>query len=112
MGDARWSATKKVWHLPNTAENRLRFKLYIPPTSHFGADKIVELEKFKRYLNTKRYSESTVKTYCESLKTFFSFYQDKEVKTISNEDVVHFQHEYNIKKKLSSSFQNQIHPVG
>src|SRR5690606_478874 len=33
---------------------------------------------------------------------------EKEVNEINNEDVVHFHHEYIIKKKLSSSFQNQI----
>lgn len=108
LGDARWSATKKVWHLPNTAENRLRFKLNAPPQSNLATDKIAHLEKFKRYLYTKRYSESTVKTYTEALKTFFVFYQEKEVNDINNEDVVHFHYEYIIKKKLSSSFQNQI----
>ncbi len=108
LGDARWSATKKVWHLPNTPENRLRFKLYIAPLPHLGMDKIAHVEKFKRYLNTKRYSESTVKTYTESLKSFLLFYVDKDVSSIDNEDVIHFYQEYIIKRKLSSSFQNQI----
>jgi integrase/recombinase XerD len=108
LGDARWSATKKVWHLPHTPENRLRFKLYTAPTPHFALDKIAHIEKFKRYLTTKRYSERTVKTYSEALKSFLLFYQDKEVSTIDNEDGIHFYQEYIIKRKLSSSFQNQI----
>ena len=108
LGDAHWSATKKVWHLPNTPENRLRFKLYIAPVPHLALDKIAHIEKFRRYLNTKRYSESTVKTYTDSLKSFLFFYQDKEVHSIDNEDVIHFYQEYIIKKNLSASYQNQI----
>ena len=86
----------------------MRFKLYTAPTPHLALDKIAHIEKFKRYLITKRYSERTVKTYSEALKSFLLFYQDKEVNTIDNEDGIHFYQEYIIKRKLSSSFQNQI----
>jgi integrase/recombinase XerD len=109
LPDAKWSKTLQVWHLPDTAENRARFK--IEPKSlipHIALDKIEQIEKFKRYLSTKRYSENTIKTYTEALKTFLLFYNDKEVGSINNEDVVNFYQHYIIKKKLSSSFQNQI----
>jgi integrase/recombinase XerD len=109
LTDAKWSATLKTWHIPDTPENRLRFNLEAEVTKPFIAlDKIEQLENFKRYLSTKRYSENTVKTYTEALKTFLLFYNDKEVITITNDDVVNFYQQYIIKNKLSSSFQNQI----
>ena len=108
LGNARWSATKKVWHLPNTPENRLRFKLYAPPVPNLSLDKIAHVEKFRRYLSTKRYSENTIKTYTEALKSFLLFYQEKDISTIDNEDVVNYHQQYIIKRNLSSSFQNQI----
>lgn len=108
LGDARWSKTLNAWHLPNTPENRLKFKLYEQPLVHLGLDKIEQVEKFKRYLSTKRYSENTIKTYSEALKSFLLFHQNKDVNSINNDDVVNYYQEYIIKKKLSSSFQNQI----
>ncbi|MBU0695316.1 MAG: site-specific integrase [Bacteroidetes bacterium] len=108
LGDARWSKTLNAWHLPNTPENRLRFKLYSLPVVHLGMDKIEHVEKFRRYLYTKRYSENTIKTYSEALKSFLLFYQEKEISSIDNEDVVNYYQEHIIKNKLSSSYQNQI----
>lgn len=108
LGDARWSKTLNAWHLPNTPENRLKFKLYNLPVVHLGMDKIEQVEKFKRYLSTKRYSENTIKTYSEALKSFLLFYQEKEISSINNEDVVNYYQEYIIKNRLSSSYQNQI----
>ncbi len=109
LGDARWSATKKVWHLPDNPTNRERFNL-IPLLlkPQLAIDKIEQIENFKKYLNTKRYSPNTVKTYSEALHTFLLFYNDKEVKLIDNKDVVNFYNQYILKKKLSISFQNQI----
>lgn len=108
LGDARWSKTLKAWHLPNTPENRLRFKIYNPSVVHLGMDKIDEVEKFKRYLYTKRYSENTIKTYGDALKSFLLFHQHKDVSSINNEDVLNYYQNYILKNKLSISFQNQI----
>jgi integrase/recombinase XerD len=109
LDDARWSASLQVWHLPDTTENRLKFDLepaIRPP--HINFDKIQEIENFKKYLNTKRYSPNTVKTYSEALQSFLLFYNDKEVKKINNNDVVEFYNGYILERKLSISFQNQV----
>lgn len=109
LGDARWSATKKVWHLPNTAENRLRFGLASKVKNpHIAYDKILQIENFKQYLNTKRYSPNTVKTYSEALQSFLLYFNDKNVAHINNEDVVKFYQEYILERKLSISYQNQV----
>jgi len=109
LNDAKWSATLKVWHLPDTQENRTRFNLapmVLKPL--IALDKIEQVEIFKKYLNTKRYSPNTVKTYSEALQTFLTYFNDREIKTINNNDVVDFYTNYILEKKLSISYQNQI----
>ena len=108
LAGAQWSASLKVWHLPDTAENRKRFKLLIVPENQLNEDKLAAIEKFSTYLRTKRYSSSTIKTYRESLSTFFLFYNDKETSKINNNDVINFQNNYILAKKLSISYQNQV----
>ena len=55
----RWSASLKAWHLPNNEANRIRFKIVenIP-----SAEGIQQIELFKNFLLSKRYSENTIKT--------------------------------------------------
>lgn len=64
---ARWSQQKTVWHIPDTIENRERFKIEPLTNSHPSAEGIVQIEKFKQWLRSKRYSESTITTYSEAL---------------------------------------------
>ena len=105
---ARWSQTLGVWHLPDTEENRIRFKLM--PLSHSipSSEGIAQIEKFKQWLRSKRYSESTITTYSEALKSFLVFYRDKAIIDITNEDVIVYNNEHILKNNLSASFQNQI----
>jgi integrase/recombinase XerD len=105
---ARWSQTLMAWHIPDTEENRIRFK--INPLSHSlpSAEGIAYIEKFKQWLRSKRYSESTLGTYSEALKSFLVFYREKPVAQITNEDVIAYNNEYIIKNNLSASYQNQI----
>jgi integrase/recombinase XerD len=105
---ARWSQTLGVWHLPDTFENRIRFKL--PPLSHSipSSEGIAHIERFKQWMRSKRYSESTVTTYSEALKSFLVFYRDKSIIDITNEDVIVYNNEHILKNNLSASYQNQI----
>jgi len=110
---ARWSQTLSAWHLPDTEENRIRFK--IAPLSHSipSLEGIAQIERFKQWLRSKRYSESTLTTYSEALKSFLVFYREKPIADITNEDVIVYNNEYILKNNLSASYQNQIvHPVG
>lgn len=105
---ARWSQQKMVWHIPDTEENRVRFK--ITPLSHTipSTEGIENIEKFKQILRSKRYSENTVTTYSEALKSFLIFYREKAVAEITNDDVIVYNNEYILKNNLSASYQNQI----
>ncbi len=106
LAGAKWSTTLKTWHLPDTAENRARFRLKQP--IDLSIEKAGHIQDFEKYLLTKRYSSNTIKTYTEALKSFFIFVDPKPIETISNADVVDYHSNYILANKLSSSFQNQI----
>lgn len=109
LEDAKWSASLKVWHIPDNKQNRLKFGIEpLLSKPQIKSDINNELENFKKYLKTKRYSPNTLKTYVDALKTFLIYFNDKNIKDINNEDVVSFYHDYILKKNLSVSFQNQI----
>ena len=105
LNDARWSYSLGAWHLPNNEENRKRFKL---EDAVLRTDKIEKVEKFRSWLQSKRYSDSTVKTYTDALKSFLLFYNTKPVEEITNEDIIVYNNDFILKNKLSASYQNQI----
>ncbi|PZO27459.1 MAG: integrase [Flavobacteriaceae bacterium] len=102
---SRWSQSKGFWHVPNTVENQIRFKITVRLPS---AEGIEAIEKFKQYLRSKRYSESTIITYTDALKSFFVFHNNKSIDKITNEDIIIYNNEYILKNKLSASYQNQV----
>ena len=61
-----------------------------------------------QWMRSKRYSESTIGTYTDALRIFLRFYSNKAVSEISNNDLILFNNEYILAKKLSTSFQNQV----
>jgi integrase/recombinase XerD len=69
---------------------------------------IKELEKFKSWMRSRRYSDNTIKTYIETLRTFLKFYSNKPLEKITNEDIIYFNNEYILKDKLSASYQSQM----
>ena len=67
-----------------------------------------KIEKFKLWLRSRRYSESTIKTYTDALQSFLKFYLNKAISDINNNDVIVYNNEFIIKNKLSASYQNQV----
>jgi len=105
---SRWSASLRCWHIPNTDENRKRFKLETPLQNDFNAPKTEKINQFKLWLQSKRYSANTIKTYTEALKTFLFYFKEKSFSKIDNQDIILFNNHYIIQNNLSASFQNQI----
>ncbi len=105
---ATWSQEKKVWYVLDSDYHRKLFKLQPLSYSLPSAEGIMHLQKFTYWLKSKRYSESTIKTYTEALKIFFIFHNTKVISDITNEDVVNYNNEYILKKNLSHSYQNQL----
>lgn len=106
--DTKWSQQLKVWHLPATEENRIRFKLATASSLLPSEEGNIQIEKFQQWLKSKRYSESTINTYKEALKSFFVFFNTVAIAELTNEDVIKYNNEFILKKQLSASYQNQI----
>lgn len=103
-----WSQSKKVWYVLDTENNRSLFNLEPQSASLPSAEGIKHIQKFSYWLKSKRYSENTIKTYTEALKSFLIFYNTKEIASITNEDVVYYNNNYILKNNLSHSYQNQV----
>ncbi len=114
----KFSYTKKLWHYPATAETYAAIKqklshvifeeenvALLPFITEEIKDKV---KRFKQWLKSKRYSESTIGTYVDALNVFLKFYHEKPLSQISNEDVIIFNNEFILKKQLSASYQNQV----
>jgi integrase/recombinase XerD len=63
---------------------------------------------FRKWMEHKRYSKSTIDTYTETVRIFLGFMLPKSVNEIVAEDMVCFVNDYIIKRKLSYAYQNQF----
>jgi integrase/recombinase XerD len=77
-------------------------------TTSLSDDQRLKIEAFRVWMENKRYSPNTIKTYTETLGVFLKYYSEKAIGEISQEDIVHFNNNYIIKRGYSSSYQNQF----
>ncbi len=105
---SKWSASKRVWHLPDNKTYRKQFGLPLYDPDFLSEEKRKQLTQFTNWLTAHRYSESSVNTYVNTMRVFLHFYNHKPLSEIGNEEIIHFNNEYTIKKKLSNSYQNQF----
>ena len=134
---ASWSATRRMWHVSKAGfvlhvflqlmhgkafvdysslkpeikaeiqeQNSEIQKEKAKPLS--DTEKLSEIVEFRRWMEQRRYGESTVKTYTDALRVFFGYFEGMAIDTITNKDLVAFNYNYIIKNKYSSSYQNQI----
>jgi len=64
--------------------------------------------RFEKWLLSKRYSKSTMKTYCDALRVFFTFHKTISIQHITMQHIIQFNTEYIIGRGLSISYQNQF----
>ena len=105
---ARWSQSLTVWHLPDTDENRKSYGLPLLSELRPSEEGFKSLEKFKLWMRSKRYSESTITTYADAAKSFLVFFNEKPLNEITNEDIVLYNNGYILRNHLSASYQNQV----
>ena len=73
------------------------------------ADEIrIKLLEFSSWMQHKRYSESTIKTYLDGAKSFIKFIHPKSMQHADNNDMVDYVNKYIIANRLSYSYQNQV----
>jgi integrase/recombinase XerD len=132
----KWSKTYQVWHVPFSTQFKkevfliLQGKAWIDysneaPKKNTDSTNIQKTQvtitlpvltcqqnehimQYERYLKSKRYSENTIKTYRDAIKIFLRYFQLKDLKEISNEDIIAFNNDYILANKYSSSYQNQF----
>lgn len=64
--------------------------------------------RFEKWLLSKRYSTSTIKTYCDALRVFFTYHKNISIQHITMQHIILFNNEYIIGRGLSISYQNQF----
>lgn len=70
-------------------------------------DTLQEIATFKQWMEQKRYSDSTVKTYIMAITTFLRFIKPKTSSEATNNDMRQFVNSYMIPRNLSFPYQNQ-----
>jgi integrase/recombinase XerD len=102
---ARWSKTHNAWLVAPTPHNgkKLRSIFHLPITAMQS-----ETTRFKEYLEAKRMSPNTVKSYVDALRIFLTFFKDKAPADITDTDAQHFFHEYAHGGDISISYQRLI----
>jgi integrase/recombinase XerD len=110
----RWSSTLRAWHVADNNYYRLLFDIelpeptYIPKENKVFAEGATEkIEELIRWMRSKRYSENTIGTYTDCLKTFLTYFNHKNILDITNQDVIDYNNDYVIKHNYSASYQNQ-----
>jgi integrase/recombinase XerD len=135
LGLARWSASKQRWYIMKSdfvlrdVFMALKQNAFLDYSALKGEneshsvrteakpDRIKKalseansrlVEEFRLWMQHKRYSASTIKTYCEAIGIFLAFNGSKNISEINNDDMVNFVNQYIIPHGLSFSFQNQV----
>jgi integrase/recombinase XerD len=121
---AKWDPLSRAWLIPHTSsildDLHVLFNTKAQlDVSHFKSEAVASLppsstehlqhlEHFTVWMKVRRYSDSTIKTYREALRIFLGFTDATHLAEITSDDVMRFNHEYILKRKLSASFQNQV----
>lgn len=93
----------------NKSPTKAALDLKLKPVDTKGAQQIEEwIAAFRKWLMHKRYSESTINTYCEAVRTFLRYVYPKEAGSVAVEDMVSFVNEFIIANAYSYSYQNQV----
>jgi integrase/recombinase XerD len=117
----RWSATLGCWHIPDNEQSVLGLSAAIGrsyriteslnnkrslPEYNLPGDVEESVNNFQRYLNVRRYSESTISNYVSALVSFFHYIDYKDLHSIDFNDVVNYNENHIIEKGKSVSSQN------
>jgi integrase/recombinase XerD len=64
--------------------------------------------EFTKWLEYRRYSESTVKSYTQAIKSLMRYVSPKKAEDVTEDDVVDFIHGYLVHNGYSYTYQNQV----
>jgi integrase/recombinase XerD len=69
---------------------------------------LAHIIRFREWMQQKRYSPNSIKTYSEAITTFLKYFHQTPVSEITNSDLLDFNSNYIIKNGYSIAFQNQV----
>ncbi len=126
--DCRWSNTKQSYYIRYRSDYRhylLRFvdekyfrksgneikkiSIEIPDKEKiivFNNKSCIWLDKFRQYLENKRYSKSTIDNYESHVKHMLNYFRNRNPEELTNEDINHYVHDFIIRGQRSTSFQS------
>ena len=114
--------TQKLWSIVHTEENwkllqaifngiftiEESVKKSIISSKNLNESSESILIALKQKLMLKAFSQSTIKGYCSALRPFLSFFEARELKDLSKEDIESFVYHQISKYKISESAQNTL----
>jgi integrase/recombinase XerD len=103
---SQWSSSLRAWHVQDNDYFRELFGIK-KAESLLTNSTVKNIEAFKRWMTSRRYSENTIKTYSEALRTFLFYFNQKAAEDITNLDIIDYNNDYIRKNNFSASFQNQ-----
>lgn len=68
---------------------------------------VLIIKEFKKWMDHKRYSESTINTYISMISRFGGFIKPQQINQCNSDDIIRYVNEYIIPAGLSYAFQNQ-----
>ncbi|MCJ7448054.1 MAG: site-specific integrase [Bacteroidales bacterium] len=77
----------------------------LPPLSDKGK---ADIDRYRRWMESHRYPETTIRTYTGMVTTFLRFISPKEASECTSDDLVRLVDEYILPEGLSYSYQNQM----
>ncbi|AWG23620.1 integrase [Flavobacterium faecale] len=88
---ARWSSSLVAWHLPDTAENRIRFKIEgnkgKSALSQIQTENQIALKRFIEQIQLMGYSSATLKTYRNEFGIYLCYLNQTQAQTCTIEDI-------------------------
>ena len=67
-----------------------------------------DIEKYRKWMESHRYPETTIRTYTGMVTTFLRFISPKEASECTSDDLIRLVDEYILPEGLSYSYQNQM----
>ena len=67
-----------------------------------------KINQFSRWLRQKRYSDNTVDTYTALIRAFIIFFRKRNLKDITNEDIIAYNHDFIVRNNYSIAYQRQL----
>jgi len=123
---AEWNGDQRVWIIPYREEVYKEMKIFLSGKVIFDCleaeAQMLEYESGVRamqahetgfrslesWMNSRRYSPLTIKTYLDSLRVLARWLHPLVLKEIKQEDFIRFNNEYILAQGFSASYQNQM----